>query len=533
MNGNVNMKQMTNILKKNGNDLNVLHELIVPKYDNDIFIKVYKEKAEAVLKDNKNDSLAQKDQFWLLCNNDLIPFKSIEHLIIISEHKYIPISGILEIAQVCNLSRERLHQHSYYNLQYQLFNELNRITPEKLKEVVIELLFKRNDVIRTDSDAMLFLDSITSSPHFNYQYVNMLIELCQPDNQKNPFIYEICASIIHSKLMNQENIVVSKEAHLCFDKIFKDYFLTIKTIDLQHIGFVCTLLKSPLLTKEQYEKIVDKVKTMEKPIDFVLLEKVFNHPYVSKELIDWMIDESKIHYTDVFLNVSNLNENQLMKLYEKRLKQYNITISNQKISSDDKEEFWVRYHALHSKQINDDYVQHPNPTIRQYVALSQYLKEEQINSLIMDNDVEVLVNLVISHILSEDQLDKLIDCIHSQKLLNKEEIEHINCHIVSTLFLSDEQRLEMILSKSYWVQLKATLSNNLNKEQLDVLLRSDFEVIRQMARKSLIYALNYQTLDSLMANKKYNKINDLMISKKYNKINGLLTKLIKTLIPIK
>lgn len=79
----------------------------------------------------------------------------------------------------------------------------------------------------------------------------------------------------------------------------------------------------------------------------------------------------------------------------------------------------------------------------------------------------------------------------------------------------------MILSKSYWVQLKATLSNNLNKEQLDVLLRSDFEVIRQMARKSLIYALNYQTLDSLMT------------SKKYNKINGLLTKLIKTLIPIK
>lgn len=526
MNRNVNMKQMTNVLKKNGNDLNILHKLIVPRYD-DIFIKVYVEEVNGLLKNNKNDSLEQENQFWLLCDNDLIPFKSVEHLIIISEHKYIPISAILEIAQVCNLSLDildRLHQHSYYNLQYQLYNELNKIAPEKLKEVIIELLFKKNDVIRTDSDAMLFLDSITSSPHFNYEYVNMLIELCQTDTQKNTFIYEICASIIQSKLMNQENISDSKEAHLYFDQIFKDYFLTIKTIDLQHIGFVCTLLKSPLLTKEQYGKIVDKVKTMEEPVDFVLLEKVFNHPYVSKELIDWAIDESKIHYTDVFLNVFNLNENQLMKLYEKRLMQYNITISNQKISSDDKEEFWARYHALYSKQISNNYIHHPNPTIRQFIALSRFLTEEQINSLIMDNDVEVLVNLVISHILSEEQLDKLIE--HSHQILNEEEIEHISCHIVGSPFLSDKQRLEMILSKSYWVQLKATFSNNLNKEQLDVLLRSDFEVVRQMTRKSLIYALNYQTLDGLMVSKKYNKINGLL----NNKINGLLTRLIKMLI---
>lgn len=129
MNRNVNMKQMTNVLKKNGNDLNILHKLIVPRYD-DIFIKVYVEEVNGLLKNNKNDSLEQENQFWLLCDNDLIPFKSVEHLIIISEHKYIPISAILEIAQVCNLSLDildRLHQHSYYNLQYQLYNELGLI----------------------------------------------------------------------------------------------------------------------------------------------------------------------------------------------------------------------------------------------------------------------------------------------------------------------------------------------------------------------------------------------------------------------
>lgn len=62
MNRNVNMKQMTNVLKKNGNDLNILHKLIVPRYD-DIFIKVYVEEVNGLLKNNKNDSLEQENQF--------------------------------------------------------------------------------------------------------------------------------------------------------------------------------------------------------------------------------------------------------------------------------------------------------------------------------------------------------------------------------------------------------------------------------------------------------------------------------------
>ena len=78
-------------------------------------------------------------------------------------------------------------------------------------------------------------------------------------------------------------------------------------------------MKSSLLTKEQYEKIVDKVKTMNDPIDFVLLEKVLINSYVSKEIVDWMIYESKIHYTDVLFNVSTLDEDQLARLYEKYL----------------------------------------------------------------------------------------------------------------------------------------------------------------------------------------------------------------------
>ena len=76
-------------------------------------------------------------------------------------------------------------------------------------------------------------------------------------------------------------------------------------------------MKSSLLTKEQYEQIIDKVKTMDEPVDCVLLEKALRHSYVSKEIVDWVIDESKIHYTDVLFNVSNLNENQLAWLYKK------------------------------------------------------------------------------------------------------------------------------------------------------------------------------------------------------------------------
>lgn len=510
------MKQTTGVLKKNGKELNIIHELIVPRYDEDIIIKIYQEQSN-----HKDDSLTNENQFWILHNDDLIPFKYMEHLIIISQYKEIPIGAILEIAKGCNLSVDGLNQHSYYKLQYHLYNELNKIDPEKLKENITKLLFENNDVIRTDTDAMLFLDSITSSPHFNYGYVNLLLELCQTEikkrknsisNNEDTLLYEICASIIQSKLMNPENISGSKEAQRYFDKIFEDYFCTIKKVDLQHIGFICTLLKSPLLTKEQYEQIIDKVKTMDEPVDFVLLEKVLRHSYLSKEIVDWMIDESKIHYTDILFNVSNLNENQLMKLYEKRLIQ-------DKISSLDKDEFEARHYGLHAKHISDDYIHHTNPTIRKFIALSKFLTEEQINSLIMDNDVEVMTNLVHSHILSEEQLNKLIK--HIPKVLNEKEIENISCYIVEAPFLSDEQLWKMVLSKSYMIQLRATFSNNLNKEQLDILLNSDFEYVRQRAKASLIYTLNYHTLDDLVENQKYNKMNGL-----------LFTRLIETLIPI-
>ena len=507
---------MTNILKKNGKDLKIIHELIVPKYDENIIVKVYQEKSN-----NKDDSATNENQFWMLCNDDLIPFKSMNHLIIISKHKEIPISVILEIARVCGLSLDGLHKISYYKLQYHLYNELNKIAPEKLKEVVIELLFKQNDVIRTNTDAMLFLDSITSSSHFNYEYVNLLMELCQTDvkkkrisisNSYHTFQYEVCSSIIQSKLMNQENLFNSKEAKSYFDQIFEDYFLTIKKIDLQHIGFVCVLLQSPLLTKEQYEQIIDKVKTMDEPVDFVLLEKVLRHSYVSKEIVDWMIDESKIHYTDVLFNVFNLNEYQLARLYEKYLLQ-------DKTETNTKEEFLIRYHKLHSKKINDDYVHHSNPNIREFAALSGCLTEKQIDSLIMDHDSNVLVCLVMTHVLSEEQLDKLIERCH--KVLDKKAIEDISYHIVQSPLISEQQLWNMVTSTSERIQISAAASNSLNKEQLDTLLKSKFDDVRQEAKSSLIYALHYHKLDDLVGNKKYNKMNCL-----------LFTRLIETLISI-
>lgn len=505
---------MTNILKKNGKDLNIIHELIVPKYDEDIIVKVYQEQSN-----HKDDSIINENQFWMLCKDDLIPFKSMEQLIIISQHKEIPISAILEIAKVCNLSVDCLHQHPSYKLQHHLYNDLNEIDSKKLKEIVIKLLFENNDVIRTNMDAMLFLDSITSSPHFNYDHVNLLIELCQTEkkrisivNSYKAFIYEVCSSIIQSKLMNSEHISDSKEAQRYFNKIFEDYLLTIKKVDLQHIGFICTLLKSSLLTKEQYKQIIDKVKTMDEPVDFVLLEKALIHSYVSKEIVDWMIGESKIHYTDVLFNVSNLNEDQLARLYEKYLLQ-------DKTEKNTKEEFLVRYHTLHSKNINDEYIHHQNPNIREFAALSNSLTKEQIDLLIMDNDTDVLIQLVNLHILSEEQLDKLIE--HINQVLDENTIEDIYYYITDAPFLSEHQLWKMVKSESEEIQLGSTFSNNLNKEQLDVLLRSNFECVRNTVKVSLIYALYYHKLDDLKANKKYNKMNGL-----------LFTRLIETLIPI-
>ena len=74
-----------------------------------------------------------------------------------------------------------------------------------------------------------------------------------------------------------------------------------------------------------------------------------------------------------------------------------------KLKKNTKEEFLVRYNALHSKQINDEcnYIHHLNPTIREFVALSKSLTKEQIDYLIMDNDRNVLFYLAMSHVLSE------------------------------------------------------------------------------------------------------------------------------------
>ena len=532
MNGNVNMKQMTDILKKNGKELNIIHELIIPRYDEDIMVKVYQEQSN-----HKDDSLTNENQFWILHNDDLIPFKSMEHLIIISQHKEIPISAILEIAQTCNLSVNYLHQHSYYKLQYNLYNELNRIDSEKLKEIVIKLLFENNDVIRTDTDAMLFLDSITSSPHFNYEHVNLLLELCQTEikkrknsisNDEDTLLYDICASIIQSKLMNPENVSDSKEAQRYFDKIFEDCFRTIKKIDLEHIGFVCTLLQSPLLTEHHYEKIIFKIKRMDVPIDCVLLEKVLSNSYVSKQILFWMIKEPTICYTDILFNVSNLNDNQLAGVYQKHLWQNKVSNlngnqltrlskhvfqtveNNEKVEDNKYEEFEARYHTLHSKHINDEYIHHQNPNIREFAALSKSLTEEQIDSLIMDNDRNVLVKLFISNVLSEDQLDKLIE--HSKQVLDEETIEDISYHIAQSPLISEQQLWNMVTSTSERIQISAAASNSLNKEQLDTLLKSPFENVRQEAKSSLIYALHYHTLDDLKSNKKYNKINGFYYS---------------------
>ena len=141
----------------------------------------------------------------------------------------------------------------------------------------------------------------------------------------------------------------------------------------------------------------------------------------------------------------------------------------------------------------------------------------------MDNDRDVLVYLVMSNVLSEEQMDKLIErsCSHNRQVLNEETIEDISYHIAQQPLISDQQLWNMVTSESEKIQRSAASSNSLNKEQLDTLLKSKFDDVRKRAKSSLIYALNYHTLDDLKANKTYNKMNGL-----------LFTRLIETLIPI-
>lgn len=120
---------------------------------------------------------------------------------------------------------------------------------------------------------------------------------------------------------------------------------------------------------------------------------------------------------------------------------------------------------------------------------------------------------------TEEQLDKL--CSHAKQILDEEAIKDINYHIAQSPLISEKQLWNMVTSKSETIQIGAASSNSLNKEQLDTLLKSKFDDVRQKAKSSLIYALNYHTLDDLVGNKKYNKMNGL-----------LLTRLIETLIPI-
>ena len=67
----------------------------------------------------------------------------------------------------------------------------------------------------------------------------------------------------------------------------------------------------------------------------------------------------------------------------------------------------------------------------------------------MDNDRNVLINLIISHILSEEQLDKLIErsCCNAKQVLDEKAIEDISYHIAQSPFISEQQLWDMVLSK--------------------------------------------------------------------------------------
>lgn len=401
----------------------------------------------------------KNNQFFFEYREDIFP---IDKLLLVGAKNYIPIPHILEAAKLCSINEDTIEHNTHYHVEYLLFSRLNQFSALQIKQFFQEILSLQTNIL--ESELYCFLEAVTKSPFFNFEYRNILLELA--DTTKSNYEYKIYRAIVDT-IVNSP--LTSKSD---FDLMFEKYFKTIQRIDLKHGSFIASLLKSPFLSKQQFDMIFDKLPFID---DFMVIDLVLSHPYLSTEQIDELIENDNFFTYHISLYCPFLTDNQLVKVYE-RSKETIYSIKNQ-------EEFLIWYHCLNRKEIPDNYVEHENPTIRFHAACSSHLNPKQIEKLLLDDNVAVLNTLLRSSFLSEEQLDALIN--HVETTFDNEDKKRLYYRLAKSPFLSEEQLWKFVLMDYPEANMGAAQSSKINAQQLDVLVRSKNTNVRVCVARSM------------------------------------------------
>lgn len=412
--------------------------------DPDLSFKVYSDK---------------NNRFFFEYRDDIFP---IDKLLLVGTKNYIPVPHILEAAELCSINEDTIKHDTHYSLEYLLFSHLNQFSALQIKQFFQGILSLKTNIL--ESELYCFLEAVTKSPYFNFEYRNVLLELA--DNTDSNYEYNIYCAIIDA-IVNSP--LTSKND---FDLMFEKYFQTIQKIDLKHSNFIASLLKSPFLSKQQFDMIFDKLPFMD---DFMVIDLVLSHPHLSTKQIDELIENDNFFTYHVALYCPFLTDNQLVKVYE-RSKETIYSIKNQ-------EDFLIWYHCLNKKEIPNEYVEHENPKIRFYASCSSHLNPKQIEKLLLDDDVAVLNNLLRLLFLSEEQLDSLINRVETT--FSQEDKKRLYYRLAKSPFLSEEQLWKFVLMDYPEANMGAAQSSKINAHQLDVLVRSKNTNVRICATRSM------------------------------------------------
>lgn len=400
----------------------------------------------------------KNNQFFFEYREDIFP---IDKLLLVGAKNYIPIPHILEAAKLCSINEDTIEHNTHYHLEYLLFSRLNQFSALQIKQFFHEILSLQTNIL--ESELYCFLEAVTKSPFFNFEYRNILLELA--DTTKSNYEYKIYRAIVDT-IVNSP--LTSKSD---FAWMFEKYFKTIQQIDLKHSSFIASLLKSPFLSKQQFDMIFDKLPFID---DFMVIYLVLSHHHLSTEQIDKLIENDNFFSYHLALYCPFLTDNQLVKVY-KRSKETIYSIKNQ-------EEFLIWYNCMNKKEIPDEYVEHENPTIRFYASCSSHLNPKQIEKLLLD-DVAVLNNLLRLLLLSEKQLDALIN--HVETTFSNENKKRLYYRLAKSPFLSEEQLWKFVLMDYPEANMGAAQSSKINAQQLDVLVRSKNTNVRVCAARSM------------------------------------------------
>ena len=401
----------------------------------------------------------KNNRFFFEYREDIFP---IDKLLLVGSKNYIPISHILEADEFCSINKNTIENNAHYSLEYLLFSRLNQFSALQIKQFFQEILFFKTNIL--ESELYCFLEAVTKSPHFNFEYRNVLLELA--DNTDSDYEYKIYRAIIDAIV---DSPLTSKSD---FDWMFEKYFKAIQKVDLKHSNFIASLLKSPFLSKQQFDMIFDKLPFIN---DFMVIDLVLSHHHLSTEQIDELIENDNFFTYHLSLYCPFLTDNQLVRVYE-RSKETIYSIKNQ-------EDFLIWYHCLNKKEIPNEYVEHENPKIRFYASCSSHLNPKQIEKLLLDDDVAVLNNLLRLLWLSEEQLDALINRLETT--FSKEDKNRLYYRLAKSPFLSEEQLWKFVLMDYPEANMGAAQSSKINAQQLDVLVRSKNKDVRICAARSM------------------------------------------------